>query len=244
MERTHSVEVTERGLQAATFWFWNTACMGSCASQGNCVVLGLVILRITFAICSKIGLFLNFHFFSKVWSIKLLSKHFARDVNALAKVLRMSSARRNCDQIVLAQRGGPLYVCTWRKNLQRNFRLVNPKFASVVHMLSSRSSVFIWYFVILTGLENGSLVLPRYLDLVRTLYGLIAVTQMRWQTENTLGQIESSRTYYSINRNLWLCLNWLFNVICITSVSQWSVHYSHVSLFFAVIRINVILSVH
>jgi hypothetical protein len=34
------------------------------------------------------------------------------------------------------------------------------------------------------------------------LYGLIAVTQMRWQIENTLGQIESSRTYYSINRNL------------------------------------------
>ena len=82
--------------------------MGSCASQGNCVVLGLVILRITFAICSKISLFfLNFHFFAKVWSIKLLAKHFARDVNALAKVLRMSSARRNCDQKVLAQRGGP-----------------------------------------------------------------------------------------------------------------------------------------
>jgi hypothetical protein len=45
--------------------------------------------------------------------------------------------------------------------------LVNPKFASVVHMLSSQSLIFIWYFVILTGLENGSLVLPRYLDLVR-----------------------------------------------------------------------------
>jgi hypothetical protein len=35
-----------------------------------------------------------------------------------------------------------------------------------------------------------------------TLYGFIGVTQMRWQTENTLGQIESSRTYYSIIRNL------------------------------------------
>jgi hypothetical protein len=80
--------------------------MGSCASQGNCVVLGLVILRITFAICSKISLFLNFHFFAKVWSIKLLAKHFARDLNALAIVLRMSSARRNCDKKVLAQRGG------------------------------------------------------------------------------------------------------------------------------------------
>ena len=50
------------GLQVATFWFWNTACMGSCASQGNCVVLGLVILRITFAICSKISLFFGFRF--------------------------------------------------------------------------------------------------------------------------------------------------------------------------------------
>jgi hypothetical protein len=73
--------------------------------------------------------FLNFHFFAKVWSLKLLAKIFARDVNALAKVLRISSG-------------------TW------------------------------------------------------TLYGLIVVMQMRWQTENTLGQIESSRTYYSINRNI------------------------------------------
>jgi hypothetical protein len=56
--------------------------------------------------------FLNFHFFAKVWSIKLLAKHFARDINALAKVLRMSSARRNCDQKVLAQRGGHCtYTC-------------------------------------------------------------------------------------------------------------------------------------
>jgi hypothetical protein len=40
------------------------------SSQGNYAVFGLVILRITFAICSKIGLFLlfflNFHFFAKV----------------------------------------------------------------------------------------------------------------------------------------------------------------------------------
>jgi hypothetical protein len=74
-----------------------------------------VILRITFAICSKIGLFLlgfffvgfffNFHFFAKVWSLKLLAKNFARDVNALAKVLRMSSARRHCDQKLFRKEG-------------------------------------------------------------------------------------------------------------------------------------------
>ena len=52
------------------------------------------------------------YMYAKVWSLKLFAKNFARDVNALAKVLRMSSARRNCDQKVLAQRGGPLYVCT------------------------------------------------------------------------------------------------------------------------------------
>jgi hypothetical protein len=31
------------------------ASMGSCASQDNCAILVLVILRIAFAICSKIG---------------------------------------------------------------------------------------------------------------------------------------------------------------------------------------------
>jgi hypothetical protein len=83
--------------------------MGSCASQGNCAVLGLVILRITFAICSKTGLgffgFFKFPLLCKVWSLKLLAKNFARDVNALAKVLRMSSAGRNCDQKSFAKRG-------------------------------------------------------------------------------------------------------------------------------------------
>jgi hypothetical protein len=49
--------------------------------------------------------FLNFHFFAKVWSLKLLAKNFARDVNALAKVLRMSSARRHCDQKSLPKEG-------------------------------------------------------------------------------------------------------------------------------------------
>ena len=102
---------------------------------------------------------------------------------------------------VLAQKGGIICMHV-KENLQDNFWLVNLKLASVVHMLSSQSSIFIWYFVILTGLENGSLVLPRYLDLVRTLYGLIFMTQMCWQTENTLGQMASSRRYYSINRNL------------------------------------------
>jgi hypothetical protein len=67
--------------------------------------------------------------------------------------LRMSSARRTAIKSPCAKRG-PLYVCTWRKNLQDNFWMVNPKFASVVHMLSSQSSIFIWYFVILTGLEK------------------------------------------------------------------------------------------
>jgi hypothetical protein len=33
--------------------------------------------------------FLNFHFFAKVWSLKLLAKNFARDVNALAKVFQL-----------------------------------------------------------------------------------------------------------------------------------------------------------
>jgi hypothetical protein len=50
--------------------------------------------------------FLNFHFFAKVWSLKLLAKNFARDVNALAKVLRLSSARRNCDKKSLHKEGG------------------------------------------------------------------------------------------------------------------------------------------
>jgi hypothetical protein len=54
---------------------------------------------------------LNFHFFAKVWSLKLLAKNFARDVNALAKVLRMSSARRTAIKSPCAKRG-PLYVCT------------------------------------------------------------------------------------------------------------------------------------
>jgi hypothetical protein len=49
--------------------------------------------------------FLNFHFFAKVWSLKLLAKNFATDVNTLAKVLRMSSARRNCDQKSLRKKG-------------------------------------------------------------------------------------------------------------------------------------------
>jgi hypothetical protein len=37
--------------------------------------------------------FLNFHFFAKVWSLKLSAKNFARDVNAQAKELRMSSRK-------------------------------------------------------------------------------------------------------------------------------------------------------
>jgi hypothetical protein len=92
--------------------------MGSCVSQGNCAVLGLVILRITFAIWSKIGLgfflvFFNFHFFAKVWSLKLLAINFARDVNALGKVLRMSSTRHNCDQKSLRKKGA--IVCMHMK---------------------------------------------------------------------------------------------------------------------------------
>jgi hypothetical protein len=80
--------------------------------------------------------------------------------------LWMSSARWNCDQKSLHKKGAIVRMHV-KENLQDNFWLVNPKFASVVHMLSSQSSIFIWYFVILTGLENGSLVLPRYLYLVR-----------------------------------------------------------------------------
>jgi hypothetical protein len=52
-----------------------------------------------------ITIFLNFHFFAKVWSLKLLAKNVARDVNALAKVLRMSSARRHCDQKFFRKEG-------------------------------------------------------------------------------------------------------------------------------------------
>ena len=102
--------------------------MGSCASQGNCAVLGLVILRINFAICSKNGLFFwcfyfffNFHFFAKVWSLKLLAQIFARDVNALAKVLPMSSARRNCDQKSLGKKWGH---CTYARE-GKTFRIIS-----------------------------------------------------------------------------------------------------------------------
>jgi hypothetical protein len=56
--------------------------------------------------------FLNFHFFAKVWSLKLLAKNFARDVNAQAKELRMSSARRNCDQKSLRKEEGH---CTYAR---------------------------------------------------------------------------------------------------------------------------------
>jgi hypothetical protein len=120
-------------------------------------------------------------------SLELWAKNFARDGNTLAKVLRMNNARQNCNQKSLCKKGG--IVCMHvKENLQDNFWLVNLKLASVVHMVSSQSSIFIWYFVILTGLEN-----------TWTLYGLIFVKQMCWQTENTLRQMESSRTYYSIN---------------------------------------------
>ena len=65
--------------------------------------------------------FLKFHFFAKVWSLKLLAKNFAIDVNALAKVLRMSSARRNCDQMSLSKKGGHCTYAREGKNLQDNF---------------------------------------------------------------------------------------------------------------------------
>jgi hypothetical protein len=57
--------------------------------------------------------FLNFHFFAKVWSLKLIAKNVAIDVNTLdVKVLRMNSARRNCDQMSLSKKGGH---CTYAR---------------------------------------------------------------------------------------------------------------------------------
>jgi hypothetical protein len=147
MERTHSVWghrtwITSGNIRpgSGTLHAW-----GSCASQGNCAVLGLVILRITFAICSKIGLFLvflNFHFFAKVWSIKWLAKNLSEMWTHWLKSCEWAVHVETAIKSPCAKRG-PLYVCTWRKDLQDNFWLVNPKFASVVHMLSSQSSICI-----------------------------------------------------------------------------------------------------
>jgi hypothetical protein len=75
--------------------------------------------------------FFNFHFFAKVWSLKLLAKNFARDVNALAKVLRMSSARRNCDQNSLRKKGAIVRVHVKEKT----FRIISDWLIPSLHQL-------------------------------------------------------------------------------------------------------------
>ena len=75
--------------------------------------------------------FLNFHFFAKVWSLKLLAKNFARDVNAQAKELRMSSARRNCDQQSLRKEGGH---CTYARE-GKTFRIISDWLIPSLHQL-------------------------------------------------------------------------------------------------------------
>jgi hypothetical protein len=75
--------------------------------------------------------FFNFHFFAKVWSLKLLAKNVARDVNALAKVLRMSSARRNCNQKSLRKKGGH---CAHARE-GKTFRIISDWLIPSLHQL-------------------------------------------------------------------------------------------------------------
>jgi hypothetical protein len=75
--------------------------------------------------------FLKFHLFAKVWSLKLLAKNFAMDVHALAKVLRMSSARRNCDQMSLSKNGGH---CTYVRE-GKTFRIISDWLIPSLHQL-------------------------------------------------------------------------------------------------------------
>jgi hypothetical protein len=74
----------------------------------------------------------NFHFLPRFGpSVKLLATNFARDVNALAKVLRMSSACRNCDQKSLCKKGGhSMYACE-----RKNFRIISDWLIPSLHQL-------------------------------------------------------------------------------------------------------------
>ena len=64
--------------------------------------------------------FLIFTSLPRLLSPELLAKFFSREVNALANVLRMNNARRNCDQKSLRKKGG--IVCMHvKENLQDNF---------------------------------------------------------------------------------------------------------------------------
>ena len=75
--------------------------------------------------------YLNLQFLAKVWSLKLLAKNCARDVNALAKVLRMTSARRNCDHKSLRKKGGH---CTYARE-GKTFRIISDWLIPSLHQL-------------------------------------------------------------------------------------------------------------